>query len=194
MYALDRATKERWVLNAFMGNDTLPSWYAARIEELTPLYGITEWVVEAQGYSNWLYHDERVMDYCRQRGIKISPHYTGRNKVDPDFGVASMESLFGSLSPETAGGKLKHNKDNIIHLPDPDSSQGVKALIDQLIIWVPGKSGSKLRQDGPMALWFAETRARLYVSGGDHPLPAFVSNKYLSRRAASRQYVTGATR
>ena len=132
------------------------------------------------------------MDYCRQRGIKISPHYTGRNKVDPDFGVASMESLFGSLSPETAGGKLKHNKDNIIHLPDPDSSQGVKALIDQLIIWVPGKSGSKLRQDGPMALWFAETRARLYVSGGDHPLPAFVSNKYLSRRAASRQFVANA--
>ena len=191
IYALDRRSKERWVLNAFMGSDTLPSWYAARIEELTPLYGVTEWVVEAQGYSNWLYHDERVMAYCRERGIKISPHYTGRNKIDPDFGVASMESLFGSLSPETEGGKMKHNKDNLIHLPDPDSSQGIKALIDQLVIWVPGKSGSKLRQDGPMALWFAETRARLYVSGGDQPLKSFVPNKYLSRRAAGRQYVAG---
>jgi hypothetical protein len=68
----------------------------------------------------------------------------------------------------------------------------VKALIDQLVTWVPGKSGGKLRQDGPMALWFAETRARLYVTGGDKPQTTHVQNKYLSRRAAVRQYVTGA--
>jgi hypothetical protein len=190
VYALDRRTKERFVLNAWMATDTLPSWYAKQIEEITPVYEVTEWVIEAQGYSNWLYHDEKIMQYCKQRGIKISPHYTGKNKIDPDFGVASMEPLFGSTSPEVSGGKLKHNHDNLIHLPDPDSSAGIRALIDQLVTWVPGKSGSKLRQDGPMALWFAEMRARIYVMGGDKPQETHVKNRYLSRRAAERQYVT----
>jgi len=129
VYAVDRRTKERYVLNAWIGSDTLPSWYKQQIEEITPLYDVTEWVIEAQGYSNWLYHDEGIMAYCRQRGIKISPHYTGKNKIDPDFGVASMEPLFGSLSPEVSGGKLKHNGDQLIHLPNPDSSKGGRAMI-----------------------------------------------------------------
>ena len=43
-----------------------------------------------------------------------------------------------------------------------------------------------------MALWFAETRARLYVTGGDHAQTTHVKNKYLSRRAAGRQYVANA--
>ena len=189
VYALDRTTKERWVLNCWMGNDTLPSWYADKIEEITPLYGVQEWVIEAQGYSNWIYHDERIMRYCKTRGIKITSSYTGRNKIDPDFGVASMEPLFGSLSPEVSGGKLKHNGDNFIHLPDPDSSRGVQALIEQLVQWVPGKSGAKLRQDGPMALWFAEQRVRLYIQGGDKAPVTHAPNRYLSRRAAERQYV-----
>lgn len=189
VYALDRATKDRYVLNAWMGNETTPRWYAEKIEEISPAYGVQEWVIEAQGYSNWLYHDERITRYCQARGIKIVPSYTGRNKIDPDFGVASMQPLFGSLSEETPGGKLKHNKDNLVHLPDPDSSKGVKAMIDQLITWIPGIRASKLRQDGPMALWFAETRARMFVSNGDRPASTHTKNRYLSRRAMRRQYV-----
>lgn len=189
VYALDRRTKDRWVLNCWMGSDTIPSWYQDRIQQITPEYGVQEWVIEAQGYSNWLYHDETIMRYCRERGIKISPHYTGRNKMDPDFGVASMAPLFGTLK-KTEDGRSFHNNDGIIHLPNPDKHPGVKALIDQLITWIPGKSGAKLRQDGPMALWFAEIRARLYVYGADKPPTTHVKNKYLSRRAASRQYVT----
>lgn len=190
IYAVDRRTKERWVLNAFFKNDTLPSWYADMIEQLTPLYGIEEWVIEAQSYSNWIYHDERIMRYCRQRGVKITPHYTGSgNKIDPNFGVASMAPLFGSVR-KMDDGRTAPNRDHIIHLPSPDQSPGIKALIDQLLIWVPGVPGSKLRQDGPMALWFAETRARIYVHGADKPPTQHVKNKYLSRRAASRQYVT----
>jgi hypothetical protein len=190
VYAVDRATKERWVLNAFAKNDTLPSWYQEQIKMITPLYGVEEWVIEQQGYSNWIYHDETIMRYCRERGVKITPHYTGAgNKIDPDFGVASMSSLFGSLK-RLEDGREFPNRDGIIHLPNPDKSQGVKALIDQLLIWQPGIPGSKLRQDGPMALWFAETRARIYIHGADKPPSTHVKNKYLSRRAASRQYVS----
>lgn len=190
VYAVDRKTKERWVLNAWMKNDTLPAWYQEMVETISPLYGVQEWVIEQQGYSNWIYHDEKIMRYCRERGIKITPHYTGSgNKIDPDFGVASMAPLFGSLK-KADDGRVFPNKDGIIHLPSPDQSPGIKALVEQLLIWVPGVSGSKLRQDGPMALWFAETRARLYVGQQDKAPTTHVKNKYLSRRALQRRYVS----
>jgi hypothetical protein len=141
-----------------MGTNTNPRWYGDMVQTLTPEYEINEWVIESNGYASWLIHDERIVDFCRNRGVPIMPHYTSRNKIDPDFGVASMSALFGSLRNVTnEGGRLVHNDDNVIHLPNPDKSEGVKALVDQLITWQPGRQGKQLRQDGPMALWFAET-------------------------------------
>ena len=187
VYAVDRITRKRWVLNAWTGNNTKPSWYAEKIEEVTPVYGVNEWVIEAQGYSNWIYHDERIMAYCRDHGIKLSSEYTGRNKIDPDFGVASMAPLFGAMRERTGGGPSDHDGLNVINLPDPRRSPGVKALVDQLMIWVPNKSGGKLRQDGPMALWIAEGRARIIVNGADKPVTTHVRNRFLSRRGMERR-------
>lgn len=197
VYAVDRSTRERWVLNAWMGTNTKISWYHDMIQQIVPEYGVVDLVIERQGYSNWLYQDERIVEFCRQRGIRISPHYTGQgNKVDPDFGVASLAGLFGSLKRRDSGnGELTGQEDfagdNIIHLPDPTNSPGIKALIDQLLTWVPGKSGSKLRQDGPMALWFAEMRARniLFGVNGGQQANFVRSNRFLSARAKRRQAV-----
>ena len=178
--AIERSTKKRWILNAWMGTNTTPAWYRALIEEVVPQYGVNAVVIESNAYSSWLIHDEILMDYCRNRGIPISGHYTSRNKADPDFGVASMAGLFGSLRRHTDGGREVHNDDNLIMLPDPDYSAGIKALIDQLIAWQPGKQGRQLRQDGPMALWFAELKARPLVTTTDRR-PDFLPNTYLSR-------------
>ena len=193
VYAIDRQTRERWVLQAWMGSNTKLSWYADMIEQIIPEYSVTDLVIERQGYSNWLYQDERIVNFCRQRGVKISPHYTGvGNKIDPDFGVASLASLFGGLTKRENAGNSDHDGQNIIHLPNPDKSPGVKALIDQLLTWVPGKSGSKLRQDGPMTLWFAEMRARtiLFGAGPDGERHQFArGNRFLTARARQRQVV-----
>lgn len=189
IYAIDRATRERWVLNAFMGNHTTPRWYADMIEGLTPEFNVTEWVIESNGYSNWLIHDDRIVNYCRDRGVRIMPHYTSRNKQDPDFGVASMAPLFGSLRRVHEGGREVFAGDNTIHLPDPEMSAGIKALCEQLIAWQPGKLGKNLRMDGPMALWFAEIRARESIVGRDG-VQSFLRNPYLSRGAAKRRFVT----
>jgi hypothetical protein len=166
------------------------------IEQIIPEYGVIDLVIERQGYSNWLYQDERIVNFCRQRGVRISPHYTGvGNKVDPDFGVASMASLFGSLRRRSQNGEAvgpeDHDGENIIHLPNPDHSPGIKALVDQLLTWVPGKSGSRLRQDGPMALWFAEMRVRSMLFGtGSGTQSQFVkANRFLTPRARQRQQV-----
>jgi hypothetical protein len=193
VYAYERQTKKRYVLNAWSSSDTLPKWYQERIQEITPQYGVSEWVIEKQGYSNWIYHDETIMNFCRQRGVKISAHYTGAgNKIDPDFGVASMAPLFGSIT-KNANGVEMYGRDGIIEIPDPDYSPGIKALVEQLITWVPGISGAKLRQDGPMTLWFAETIARRYAMNGDGPAPSHLKrNRYLSRRAQERQYTMSA--
>ena len=196
MYGIDRSERQRWVLDAWMGNNTKVSWYRQQIELLWEQYHFQDLVIERQGYSSWLYQDEQIVEFCRQRGIRIMPHYTGvGNKIDPDFGVAAMAGLFGTLKRRESGGgndagPEDHFGDNVIHLPDPARSPGVKALIDQLLIWVPGKSGAKLRQDGPMALWFAEMRAKAILFGADKPAQNFVrANRFLSDRARRRQVV-----
>ena len=193
-YSVDRVKGQRWVQNAWTSNHTKPSWYADMIEKICPEYEIHDVVIESNAYASWLIHDERIVNYCRQRGIRISGHYTSKNKTDPDFGVASMSSLFGSVARRDDGrgnetGAEHHKGDNIIFLPDPDKSAGVKALIDQLITWVPGRRGGHLRQDGPMALWFAELRARTYLQGGDKPPQTHVKNRFLSPRAARQRIV-----
>jgi hypothetical protein len=57
------------------------------------------------------------------------------------------------------------------------------------MIWVPNKSGGKLRQDGPMALWIAEGRARVILNGADKPATTHVRNRFLSRRGLERRAV-----
>ena len=198
VYAVDRRTQKRYVLNAWIGNNTMPSWYADMIEQITPEYGVTDWIVEKQGYSNWIYQDPRITRYCQTRGLKLYAHYTGNgNKIDPDFGVASMASLFGSMHRIDDGngnmtGRMEHAGDNVIELPDPTNSRGIKALIDQLLVWTPGKSGAKLRQDGPMALWFAEVAGRRYLIGGDRPLATHSTNRFASRARLTRRGVAPA--
>lgn len=193
VYAVDRASKERWVLNAWVSVAATPKWYYELLQQITTQYGIQELVIENQGYSSWLIHDENIVRYCQARGIRILPHYTSRNKIDPDFGVASMSPLFGTLTRLADGaGRVVHAKDNIIHLPDPGCSPGVKALVDQLIMWQPGAKAKKQRMDGPMALWFAETRVRQLVTGGDKTPTQFLENRYLSRRQQRDRYVAPA--
>lgn len=189
VYAVDRQTRERWVLDGFMhsgaSNTTM---YFQQIQRMYDEFRISELVVEKNSFSSWLINDETIVDYCRNRGIRIMPHYTGTNKQDPDFGVASMAPLFGGLRRITEGGREDHDKNNLIHLPDPGTSPATKALVEQLLSWQPGKLGKQLRMDGVMCLWFAELRAKqvlLGTQGTQH----FMKNRYLSRGAASRRLV-----
>lgn len=188
--AYDRVTKHRWVLNAWMGTNTKPSWYRERMESITPEYGVSEWVIESNAYSSWLIHDEGVTSWAQQHGIRVTPHFTAKNKQDPDFGVATMAGLFGTMQEKHAGGERVHQRDGIIHLPDPDYSPGIKALVDQLLIWVPGKRSSRLRQDGPMALWFAELRCRAYALGFRKEVTTHSVTRFTTDRSRRRMAVT----
>ena len=192
--AVDRVKRERWVMNAWMGSHTKASWYADLIEQIVPQYEIHDLVIESNAYATWLIHDERITGYCRDRGVRLVPHQTYGNKMDPDFGVASMSSLFGSTHRRGDGrgnetGEELFAHDNVIVLPDPDKNPAIKALIDQLITWIPHRTGGRLTQDAVMALWFAELRARVYLVGGDRPLQHHVKNRYISPRRRRAQAV-----
>lgn len=186
---VDRTERRRYIENCFVQTNPSPTWIRDAIKRVSVEYGVNEWVIEEQGFQGFLVHDPEIRDFLASRGIRISGHYTGRNKSDPDFGVASLEGLFGTVRRINDGaGREVHNGDNLIELPDPDTSQGVKALIEQLLTWVPGVRGSKLRMDGPMALWFWELRARI-VLGYDSTAPAttHMALPFLSRGAAKRR-------
>lgn len=190
--AVDKQTKMRRILNCWVRAAPSPQYFRDLIQSVTEEYGVHEWVIEQNAFQLFLVYDEEIQRYCRERGVRITPHYTSKNKIDPDFGVASVAPLFGSLKVHDGNHRvgMDHNGDNLIELADQSGSEAFKALIEQLITWEPGKSGAKLRQDGPMALWFAELRARAILGiGSEQKRQNFINNPYLSRSDRRRQVV-----
>lgn len=180
--AVEKTSGMRRVMNAWVQSSPTPAYIRDLIQSVSEEYSVNEWVIETNAFQLFLVHDEGINQWCRQRGIRITPHYTSRNKQDPDFGVASVASLFGGLKRINDGsGRAVHDGNSLIELPDPDQSQGIRSLIEELTTWQPGIRGSKLRQDGPMALWFFELRAREALGIGRRKNLHFVDNPYLTR-------------
>ena len=154
-------------MNAWCETSPTPRYIREHIKSVTEQYAVNEWRIESNAFQLFLTHDEEITSYLANRGVKLNPHYTSRNKQDPDFGVASIATLFGSTrkSNDEGGREVFIQGSNLITLPDPDYSNGVSVLIEELISWVPGVRGKDLRQDGPMALWFAELAARDILIG-----------------------------
>lgn len=146
--AVDMQTRKRYVLDANRMTGPTPQQMRNLIRTWTEKYSPNLWVIEKNAFQLFLTRDEEIRAYLANRGVSMVEHYTGSNKIDPDFGVASVAPLFS---------------ERMIELPSSHNSEGVKALIEQLITWQPGKKGKDLKMDLPMALWFAELRARLMV-------------------------------
>ena len=189
--AVDRPSRMRRVMNCWVETSPTPQYIRDTIKQVTEEYSVDEWVIETNAFQLFLTQDEEIRRFLSSRGVRFSPHYTSKNKVDPDFGVSSVAPLFGSTRRINDGnGREVHSGDNLIELPDPASSPGVQELINQLVTWVPGKLGKNLKMDGPMALWMAETRARPIVNiGQSGQVQNYVANKYLSRGDLKRRSV-----
>lgn len=183
--AVDRTTQKRWLLNAFVKAHPSAEWTIQTIKDVTTVYGVNQWIIENNGFQGFLVNLPEIKNFLASRGVGMDGHWTGNNKLDPDYGVSSMSGLFGTVRPPVgAVDKGQHLGDNLILLPDPSKSEGVKVLIEQLLIWVPGKKGKELPQDGPMALWFAEIRARevLGHNAGKGAQSHMAASKFATRR------------
>lgn len=189
---VDRVNKRRWIENAWVQTQPSPTWIRETIKSITETFRVNEWVIESNAFQLFLTQDPEITSYLQNRGIRLIPHHTSKNKADPDFGVASLEPLFGTFHRTNDGaGREVHNGNNLIELPDPEYSAGIKALLEQLFTWEPGKRGKDLKMDGPMALWFFELRARILLNHGvgddSGEGQDFVRLPHMNRRSSMRQ-------
>lgn len=151
---LDVQTQKRYVLDVFNRPGAKPDDIRNLIMSWTDKYGITEWRIEKNGFQGFLVHDRELNEYVNLRGALIRPHFTGSNKHDADFGVASMTTLFSGWEDDR----------QLIELPSTAMSEAAKALVEQLVTWMPDAPRNQ-KTDVVMALWFSELACRDRVTG-----------------------------
>jgi len=180
VYAGDIKTKKRYVLECDMMTEPSPAKIRSRIKQWTEKYNPKVWAIEKNAFQLFLTGDEEILNFFATRGIRMVDHYTGRNKMDAEYGVASMAGLFGTA--EVSG---KHNGNNLIELPRA-TDESTKGLVEQLVTWSPG---TKNKQDGPMALWFAETQMRQVINQSGAYTQTRNTNKFATRGSLAKRRV-----
>jgi hypothetical protein len=173
MLAYDRRTHMRYVLDVYNMVDPNPQKVRALMEDWVNKYHPQEMRVEINAHQKAYALDEELNQWLTNRGIQFRSHFTGKNKWDVDFGVASMAALFGS---ERDG---KHQEDNMIELPSAEGNEHVKALVNQLLTWSPGVKKSQAT-DCVMALWFCEIRVKELIQQSGFA-QSHTYNKYATR-------------
>lgn len=181
---VDRQTNMRWILDVFNGHTT-PDDIRELIKRWTTKYGIVEWRVEKNAFQIMLTQDREVRQFLASRGCTLKEHFTGTNKWDADFGVASMRDLFGTWEP-IAGTGWRHIVPPLIDIPSRQNNEHVKALCEQLVTWFPEAPKSQ-KTDCVMALWFCEIRARELTDLGFGK--THLDNPYLPRRLHEQRMV-----
>lgn len=174
----NRADGKIYVLDCL--NMAEPSYQKIQmaIEAFTEKYKPQEVRIEINAFQKAFELDDNLRNWLAGRGVRLSSHFTGKNKWDTNFGVASMSALFGSIRDE------KHLKNNLIELPSTDGSEGIKALVQQLITWKPDTKGAT---DCVMALWFAVIRARELIQSGTRVTP-YLTNRWATRAQMERRH------
>ena len=167
----NRADGKIYVLDCINMEDPTPQKIRATIEELVQKYHPQEFRVEINAHQKAYALDDELRNWLAQYGVRLDAHFTGKNKWDTSFGVASMSNLFGT---ERDG---KHQRNHIIELPSSEGSEGLKALTQQLLTWKPETRG---KTDTVMALWFAVIRARELMQQASR------TSSYLNNRWATR--------
>jgi hypothetical protein len=177
----DRQTKKRYLLDASRMPAPTPARIRELIESWTVKYNPQAWVIEKNAFQLFLTQDEQINSFLASRGVRLISHYTGANKMDLEYGVASMGPLFGQLDQQNKFIKGT----NLLELPRTDN-EGVKSLIEQLVTWSPG---TKNKQDGPMALWFVETQIRDYVNTAGRFGETWVRNPFATPHDLAKRQV-----
>jgi hypothetical protein len=174
----NRFDSKIYVLDCVNMADPTPQKIQTAIEELVDKYQPQELRVEINAHQKAYSLDENLRQGLSIRGCRLESHFTGKNKWDSNFGVAGMSMLMGTLRD----GKFQDN--NVIEFPSTEHSEGLKALIQQLITWKPNTRG---KTDCVMALWFTVLRAREFMQqvGG---ISRYANNRWTTRAQKERRY------
>ena len=147
----NKADSKIYVLDCVNMTEPTPMKIQALIEEWVEKYRPQELRIEINAHQKAYALDDNLRNFLAQYGCQLKSHFTGKNKWDTSFGVASMASLFGTIRDE------RFQDNNIIELPSNEGSEGLKTLVQELITWKPE---TKNPTDCVMALWFAIIRVR----------------------------------
>lgn len=182
--AVDRANGKRYILDGFNHRNTSAQLLKDTIKRFTEQYHINEWVIETNAFQRYLTQDAELTNYLRGHGVKLTPHHTHNQKLDPDFGVMAMAPLFmscGEPPSNGGGGAWKKTPDKaLIELPTPAQNAWVGELINQLVVWQPKGMKQLQKTDLVMALWFFDIAARKLLGHGREK-PTHMSNPYAPR-------------
>lgn len=167
---LDIQNQKRYILDVYNKASISPEAMREMIRSWTERYKIIEWRIERNGFQGFLVHDREINEFCSARGTVIRPHFTGANKHDADFGVASMTTLFNGWQ----------DKQQLIELPSTHGNEAAKSLVEQLVTWHPDAPKNQ-KTDIVMALWFAELAARDRVMMASNYTRTHVNNPFLTQ-------------
>ena len=176
---VDRQTRKRYILDVENMQEPTPQKIQNLIEAWVEKYRPQELRIETNAHQKAYALDEVLRTYLASAGVRFSSQFTGRNKWDTSFGVAAMSGLFGTMRGTS------HQNDNLIEIPSQDGSEGIKALIQQLITWKPDTKG---KTDCVMALWFCELRARELI-GTTRMNQSHIENKWATKRQRETRYI-----
>ena len=167
----NRGDGKIYVLDCVNMVDPTPQKERALIEEWVERYKPQEFRVEINAHQKAYSLDDDLRNWLAAYGVRLDAHFTGKNKWDTSFGVASMSNLFGTVRED------KFQKNNILELPSSEGSEGIKALTQQLLTWKPE---TKSKTDTVMALWFAVIRIRELMQSASR------TSQYATNRWATR--------
>lgn len=173
----NRVDNKIYVLDAVNMTEPNPTKIRNLIEDWVEKYRPQELRIEINAHQKAYALDDDLRNWLAQYGCTLNSHFTGKNKWDTGFGVASMASLFGTVRD----GRFQDN--NIIELPSNEGSEGLKALVQQLITWKPDTRNAT---DCVMALWFAVIKVRELMQQGSH-IARWGQNRWATRSQMSRR-------
>ena len=166
-----------YVLDCINMTEPTPAKIQNLIEDWVDKYRPQELRIEINAHQKAYALDDNLRNFLASYGCQLNSHFTGKNKWDTSFGVASMASLFGSVRD----GRFQDN--NIIELPSNEGSEGMKTLVQELITWKPD---TRNPTDCVMALWFAVIRVRELMQQSTR-VGQYQSNRWATRaQMASR--------
>jgi hypothetical protein len=173
---LDISTQKRYLLDVSNVQGMTPDAIRELIRSWTVKYNILEWRIEKNAFQAMLTQDREVREFLSGRGCVLREHHTGANKWDSDFGVASLTTLFSGWQDGRA----------LIELPSSHGSEGVKALVEQLITWYPDAPKAQ-KTDTVMATWFAELACRDRIQAVTNYQRSHVRNPFLTQWDRTQQ-------
>ena len=173
----NRSDGKIYILDCINMTEPTPAKIQTLIEEWVEKYKPQELRIEINAHQKAYALDDNLRNFLASYGCQLNSHFTGKNKWDTSFGVASMATLFGN----TRDGRFQDN--NLIELPSNEGSEGLKALVQQLITWKPD---TRNPTDCVMALWFAIIRIRELMQSSSR-VGQYAQNRWSTRaQKASR--------